>query len=115
MISGRFSGRAARALPQLLPSVAPATEAPINLRDDQSRPRIKKFDRCSLEVPYIAGRQYVVVLYRNCTNRRIRKIYGITRPICGSNNLCVSLRGALAKRENTICEQRYQLLVDHLP
>lgn len=35
MILGRLSGRAARALPQMLPSVAPATEPPINLRDDR--------------------------------------------------------------------------------
>lgn len=81
----------------------------------ESRPRVQKFDRRSLKVPHVAGRQYEIVLHRNRTNCRVREIDGITRPIGGGNDLCVSLGRALAKRENSICEQRCQFRFDYLP
>jgi hypothetical protein len=74
----------------------------LNSRD--SNPRVEKFDGCAPEVTLVTGRQNVIVLQSNCTNRGIREMDAIECPLwplwpsSANVNGCQGERDALQHR-----------------
>ncbi len=62
---------------------------------------VQKFDRRAFEVTRIASGQNKVVFYRDCADRRIRKVYRVARGIGCNHYLCVGPPPSVRRKQES--------------